>query len=312
MTTEVRARLRPRMAVVAAVLALAGTALTVQGARQEAAADTAESARTHATGYPESPGPESPGPESPSLQPPGPQSTGPQSTGPQSTGPQSTGREPPRGAPSEATGRTGVVPAPTASGGGDDGRAAVPALPATGSPAARLGGAPRLTVLPRSLPATLDIPSIGVHAPLLSLGLKPDGTVEVPPLTGRADPGWYRHSVTPGETGPAVILGHVDSMETGRGVFYRLTELTRGAEIRVTRADGSTAVFAVTGLERYPKAEFPAARVYGPTDAPTIRLVTCGGAYDQVTRTYVDNVVVYATALPATSAAPEQGERPVH
>jgi hypothetical protein len=277
MIDEVRARLRPRVAVVAAVLALAGTALTVQGAHQQAAADIAEAARAHASGFPEPPGARS----APS----------------------------PGTAPAPAP---GVIPAPTASDGTGLGGTAVPAPPATGSPAARIGGgAPRWTVLPRSLPATLDVPSIGLHAPLLSLGLKPDGTVEVPPLTGRADPGWYRHSVTPGESGPAVLLGHVDSVETGGGVFHRLTELTRGAEIRVTRADGITAVFTVTGLERHPKAGFPTARVYGPTDAPTLRLVTCGGAYDPVTRTYVDNVVVYAVASPAISA-PEQGERPVH
>lgn len=273
MTDEVRARLRPRMAVVAAVLALAGTVLTIQGARQEAAADTAETARTHATGFPEPP---------------------------VSVPPVSV----PQGGELAVPGE---IPAPTASGENTPGQAAVPAPPAAG---ARIGGT-RWTALPRSLPATLDIPSIGVHAPLLSLGLQADGTVQVPPLTGRADPGWYRHSVTPGETGPAVILGHVDSVETGQGVFYRLTDLRRGDEIHVTRADATTVVFTVTSLQRYPKSEFPTTQVYGPTDAPTLRLVTCGGVYDPLTRTYVDNVVVYATAQPASST-PDAGERPVH
>ncbi|MDR7276184.1 class F sortase [Catenuloplanes atrovinosus] len=263
MIDDARARLRPRIAVVAAVLALAGTVLTVHGARQQAAAADAEAARAHATGFPEE--------------------------------------------PAEA-----VIPAPTSSAG-----PAVPAPPATGPAAARLGGAPRWTVLPHSPPASLDIPSIGVHSSLISLGLRADGTVEVPPLTGSAPAGWYRHSVTPGEPGPAVLLGHVDSVETGRGVFYRLTELTRGAEIRVTRRDGSTAVFTVTSLQRYPKSRFPTARVYGPTDAPTLRLVTCGGGYDPVSQTYVDNIVVYATALPAPSPTPgnpdaEADGRPVH
>ncbi|WP_051797102.1 class F sortase [Catenuloplanes japonicus] len=289
MSNEVRARLRPHIAVVAAVLALAGTVLTVQGARQEAAAGTAESARVHATGFPE-------------LETDEHRSGGADPASPGDGEPAS----PPGAEPSYPRGEGWLLPAPTTS---DETGAIVPAPPATG---ARMGGgAPRWTPLPRSVPATLEIPAIGVRSSLLSLGLRPDGTVEVPPLTGTADAGWYRHSVTPGETGPAVILGHVDSVETGRGVFYRLTDLTRGAEILVTREDGVTVVFTVTSLRRYPKAEFPTERVYGPTDAPTIRLATCGGAYDQISRTYVDNVVVYATAAPAT-ATPEAGDRPDH
>ncbi|GAB7038349.1 MULTISPECIES: class F sortase [Catenuloplanes] len=268
MFDEVRARLRPRVAVVAVVLALAGTVLTVRGAREEAAADAAETARAQATGFPEEAG---------AVRSPG------------------------------AAGRADTaIPAPTTPAG-----PSFPAAPAT----RRLGDDPRWTVLPRSLPRTLDIPSIGVHSALIPLGLHRDGTVEVPPLTGNAPAGWYRHSVTPGETGPSVLLGHVDSMQTGRGVFYRLTDLARGAEIRVTRQDGGTAVFTVTGLERYAKSAFPTARVYGPTDAPTLRLVTCGGAYDPVARTFVDNVVVYATARPAPARGNPDAEvdgRPVH
>ncbi|GAB7051070.1 class F sortase [Catenuloplanes indicus] len=275
MRDELRARLRPRVAVVAAVLALAGTALTVQGARQAAAADAAEAARVRATGFAEEPaGPAaSPGPA----------------------------------VPSRAAGRIdSAIPAPTSPAG-----PFVPAPPA----ARRLGGDPRWTVLPRSFPRMLDIPSIGVRSALIPLGRRPDGTVQVPPLTGNAPAGWYRHSVTPGETGPSVLLGHVDSAETGRGVFYRLTDLTRGAEIRVTRADGSTAVFTVTAMERYAKSAFPTERVYGPTDAPTLRLITCGGAYDPAARTFVDNIVVYATALPAPAPGnPDAAAdgRPVH
>ncbi|MDP9794772.1 sortase (surface protein transpeptidase) [Catenuloplanes nepalensis] len=276
MIDEVRARLRPRVAVAAAVLALAGTVLTVQGARQEAAADAAEAARAHATGFP----------EEPSAVP-------------------SESSAPPAEA-GAAEGIDTVIPAPTSSAG-----PSIPAPPAS----RRLGGDPRWTVLPRSVPEAVEIPSIGVRSALIPLGLRPDGTVEVPPLTGSAPPGWYRHSVTPGEAGPAVLLGHVDSAQTGKGVFYRLTDLDRGAEIRVTRRDGTTAVFTVTSMQRYAKSAFPTEHVYGPTDAPTLRLVTCGGVYDPVAQTFVDNIVVYATAQPAPATGNPDSEadgRPVH
>jgi hypothetical protein len=161
-------------------------------------------------------------------------------------------------------------------------------------PAAATGG--RAAVLGRSLPVALDIPAIGVHSSLLELGLNPDGTVEVPPL-GSPEAGWYENSPTPGEIGPAVLLGHVDSARTGPGVFYDLRSLLPGDEVRVARADGSTAAFRVDRVENYPKAAFPTAAVYGDIDHPGLRLITCGGAFDATARSYVDNIVVYASAV---------------
>jgi sortase (surface protein transpeptidase) len=156
--------------------------------------------------------------------------------------------------------------------------------------------------LGRSVPRTLDVPSIGVHTKLISLGLESDGTVEVPPLRGDAPAGWYKNLSTPGEAGPAVLLGHVDSARDGPAVFYRLRELRRGAKISVQRADGSTAHFAVRSVVSYPKDEFPTEAVYGPQPDAQLRLVTCGGSFDTLRRRYRDNIVVYATLTSSTPA----------
>ncbi len=142
----------------------------------------------------------------------------------------------------------------------------------------------------------LDVPSIGVHASVMQLGLNPDGTVEVPPLDS-PDAGWYEESPTPGALGPAVLLGHVDSARWGPGVFYRLRELRPGDEVRVTRADGGVVGFRVDRVETRPKAEFPTAEVYGDIDHAGLRLITCGGSFDQVRRSYEDNAIVYASAV---------------
>ena len=142
-----------------------------------------------------------------------------------------------------------------------------------------------------AIPVRVEIPSIGVRAPIIRLGLNPDRTLEVP--TDYGDTGWWSGGSRPGETGPAVIVGHVDS-QTGPAVFYRLSELRKGDEVVVVRRDGSRARFTVQGSERYPKDEFPTARVYGRTDGPTLRLITCGGAFDSSTGHYVDNTIVYA------------------
>jgi len=167
---------------------------------------------------------------------------------------------------------------------------AVAPPPTASHPVAR-AGKPKVA---RSVPVRLDIPSIGVHTRLIRLGLAEDGTVEVPPLTGGAPAGWYEHSVTPGETGPAVILGHVDSARDGPAVFYRLSSVKPGAEVSVRRTDGSTMRFTVTRVARYPKTGFPTSDVYGPVPYPALRLVTCGGSFDRNRGSYRDNVVVSA------------------
>jgi sortase (surface protein transpeptidase) len=145
-------------------------------------------------------------------------------------------------------------------------------------------------------PTRIRIPAIGVNARVTRLGLNPDGTMQTP--VKFADTGWYAPGPEPGERGAAVIAGHVDS-KTGPAVFYRLGELRRGDGIRVTVADGKVIRFKVAGLERWPKNSFPTKRVFGRTRAATLRLVTCGGAFNRATGHYVDNTIVYAVRLTA-------------
>jgi len=168
------------------------------------------------------------------------------------------------------------------------------AAPASTAPTLAAPPAPRPAGLPRSAPTRLDISAIGVRTTLIRLGLSKDGTVEVPPLASDAPAGWYEHSVTPGEPGAAVILGHVDTARDGPAVFYRLRALKKGADIAVRRADGKTVHFAVTKVASYPKSGFPAEDVYGPVPDPVLRLVTCGGTFDRTRGTYKDNIVVSA------------------
>ena len=151
--------------------------------------------------------------------------------------------------------------------------------------------------LPRSKPVALDIPSIGVHSSLLSLGVNDDGTIEVPSGASYDDAGWYKFSPTPGSLGPAIILGHVDSGARGASVFFELGHLRPGDRVMVTRLDRSIAVFEITGVRRYAKVRFPTQLVYGNTDHAALRLITCGGSFDFSTGHYVDNVVVFASLV---------------
>lgn len=141
-------------------------------------------------------------------------------------------------------------------------------------------------------PVAVRLPSLRVSSRLERLDLDDDGAIETPADWQRA--GWYRGGPRPGDVGAAVILGHVDST-TGPAVFYRLRRLRPGDEIRVTRADGSVAVFTVDRLEQHRKTRFPTDEVYYPTPEPTLRLVTCGGEFDTEARSYRDNLVVFAS-----------------
>jgi sortase (surface protein transpeptidase) len=140
-------------------------------------------------------------------------------------------------------------------------------------------------------PTHIQIPAIGVSARIVKLGLNRDKTMETP--TNYATTGWYEPGPEPGERGAAVIAGHVDNTN-GPAVFFKLGELRRGNVIRIKVADRRTIRFRVTGLERWPKSNFPTKRVFGRTRAATLRLITCGGAFDSATGHYVDNTVVYA------------------
>nr|MDT0667167.1 class F sortase [Micromonospora sp. DSM 115978] len=138
----------------------------------------------------------------------------------------------------------------------------------------------------------ITIADIGVSAPVVPLDLDADQKLEAP--TGFDETGWNQAGPEPGEPGAAVVAGHVDS-HSGPAVFYRLGELQPGAVVAVERADGTNATFRVDRLAVYPKDDFPSEEVYIGNGRPELRLITCGGEFDSGRRSYVDNVVVFAS-----------------
>ncbi|MGW7045488.1 class F sortase [Streptomyces avermitilis] len=146
--------------------------------------------------------------------------------------------------------------------------------------------------LPPSPPDRIRIPSIRVDAPLMGLLLTPQGSLDVPPAEKKNLAGWYEAGTTPGETGTAIVAGHVDNAE-GPAVFYDLGALKKGSSIEVQRRDGATAVFSVDAVEVYEARNFPDEKVYGAARRPELRVITCGGGYSKATG-YQGNVVVFA------------------
>ena len=142
-------------------------------------------------------------------------------------------------------------------------------------------------------PTRVQIPSIKVDSLLEPLHRDANGVLQAPVAFLRA--GWYAEGVVPGDPGPAVIAGHVDSLD-GPAVFAKLHELRAGDEVFVLRGTESVR-FQVTATGRYPKNRFPTDEVYGPTPGAELRLITCGGVFDEANRSYRDNIVVYAVAI---------------
>ncbi len=148
-------------------------------------------------------------------------------------------------------------------------------------------------------PVALRIPAIGVDVSLSTLGLNADRTVEVP--TDFRQAGWFGLGPSPGQTGSAVILGHVDSY-TGPAVFFQIRTLRAGDQVNVSLADGAIAHFRVSAVAMYAKDQFPAQQVYAPHGGSALQLVTCGGTFDTHTRSYLSNIVAYTTLVATTPA----------
>ncbi len=144
----------------------------------------------------------------------------------------------------------------------------------------------------RPIPTSISIPAIAVDSALVKLGLNPDGSLAVP--TDYAKAGWWAGGTVPGDPGPAVVVGHVDSVN-GPAIFYRLRSLRPGDLVQVRRSDHVRVTFVVERVQQIAKDTFPTQEVYAELPYPALRLVTCGGAFDTTTGHYVDNVIVFAT-----------------
>ncbi len=227
----------------------------------------------------------------------------------------------PASTPSPAAPGTPSASAPSGEGGGttsdrtDSGRADAERTPSAGTNRQRSAGtdrqrpsaaprqrpsaapSPKPVGMPRSTPVRVKVPRIGIDAEIIPVGLNERRELVVPPLDKPHLTGWYELGPSPGEVGNAVVVGHVDSRSSGPAVFFHLGAMQRGDIIEIVRADGKVARFVVDGVARYPKNDFPTQLVYGPADKPQLRLVTCGGTFNSSTRSYQDNIVVFATLL---------------
>jgi hypothetical protein len=156
-------------------------------------------------------------------------------------------------------------------------------------------------VLEPSRPVSLRIPAIKVSAPVMAVGRAKDGSVDVPPLARHNEAGWFDEGPTPGQFGPAIIVGHADT-RSGPSVFHDLKALKAGQQIEVVRQDRQVAIFEINSVEHWGKRQLPVQRVYGDYKSPQLRLVTCGGTWLGGKQGYEDNYVVFASLVSTKKA----------
>ncbi len=204
-----------------------------------------------------------------------PESSAPTTTAPKTTAPKTTAPEssvpknlPPKSSPEPAT--TGAAPK---------------------KPAPKAAPAPA----PPAPPVRIELPTLGVEAPVIQAGVDSEGVMEIPKDVGEV--GWYRFGPAPGAAaGSSVLTGHVDDYQQGVGVFGRLGDLNPGDVVRVSDEKGVTREFSVVSREEWPKDQVPLDRLFDRGGKSRLVLITCGGSFNESTLGYDDNIAI--TAVP--------------
>ncbi len=160
--------------------------------------------------------------------------------------------------------------------------------------AARLACTKNPDGLPKGAPCRITIRSIGVDAPVIELGLRSDGTLEIPTVYSEA--GWWKGGAKPGQIGSSVIVGHIDNRR-GPAVFYRLPKLKAGDIVTVSRVDKRPVRYVIEDLGVWAKSNFPSEIVYGPSPISELRLITCGGVFNRSTGHYTDNIIAFGRMI---------------
>jgi hypothetical protein len=145
---------------------------------------------------------------------------------------------------------------------------------------------------PPAPPQAVAIPAAGVSAPVVVMGVRPDGELRVPESPRVV--GWWVGSAPAGSPDATTLLaGHVDSAAEGVGALAALRDLGPGARIELTDVFTERHAYRVVARRTYPKYALPD-DVFAVRGRARLVLVTCGGPFDESAGRYRDNVVVYA------------------
>lgn len=144
---------------------------------------------------------------------------------------------------------------------------------------------------PTRAPERLRIPSLDIDANVQHVGVKENGNMGTP--NNFTDVGWYKYGPAPGESGSAVMAGHVDNALSLAGVFKNLGDVEVGADVYVTDISGRVRHFEVTAVRSYPYTDVPTDILFNSSGTERLNLITCEGTWLPKERTYDTRLVVF-------------------
>ena len=144
-------------------------------------------------------------------------------------------------------------------------------------------------------PLRLQIPSLNIDTKVQKTGINTKGSMGVP--TNFTDVAWYKYGTVPGDTGSAVIDGHVDNGLGLDGVFKHLIDIKLGDDVYVQMQSGASEHFVVNDIELYPYKNPPVDQIFNQSDTERLNLITCDGSWVQGDKTYDHRLVVYTTLV---------------
>jgi len=152
--------------------------------------------------------------------------------------------------------------------------------------------APEPEVISFGLPVRIKIPEINVDSLIESVGLTPEGAMDVP--KAQENVAWFNLGTRPGESGSAVMAGHY-GIKDGRGsVFDKLYKLRPGDKIIIEDEKGMLSTFVVSGNKRYNPSD-NALAVFSSSDGKShLNLITCESDWDAEAKSYSKRLVIFA------------------
>lgn len=142
------------------------------------------------------------------------------------------------------------------------------------------------------MPRLITIPSIGVRARIIRMGVTKDNAVDVP--KNIFDVGWYDGSAKPGTNGAAFLDGHV-SGPTQHGVFYDIKKLQPGDKLTVEKGNGEVLSYTVVKNVKYSKDNVDMTAALSPVTSGKngLNLITCAGKFNAEDQSFQDRIVVF-------------------
>lgn len=138
------------------------------------------------------------------------------------------------------------------------------------------------------------IPEISVNAKIEPVGRTAGGNMAV--TRSYSTVGWYKYGAKPGETGNAVLAGHLDNGYGRPGVFYHLNDLKIGDSVFVENEEGERIEFAVKGIQVVDYLNPPKEvldQVFGTSTTSHLNLITCDGVWIPEKKKYSDRLIIF-------------------